>query len=55
MIALTNVSFGSRHAVSMFAVDTLGGLVAGDAVAVIDPEPIGLTAAQILKGLNPSL
>ena len=36
----------------MFAVDTLGGLVAGDTVAVIGPGPIGLTVAQILKALR---
>ena len=36
----------------MFAVDALGGLVAGDTVAVIGPGPIGLTVAQILKALR---
>ena len=37
---------------SMFAVDTMGGLVAGDTVAVIGPGPVGLTAVQILKALG---
>jgi L-iditol 2-dehydrogenase len=37
---------------SMFAVDTMGGLVAGDSVAVIGPGPIGLTAVQIVKALG---
>jgi L-iditol 2-dehydrogenase len=37
---------------SMFAVDTMGGLVAGDSVAVIGPGPIGLTAVQIAKALG---
>jgi 2-desacetyl-2-hydroxyethyl bacteriochlorophyllide A dehydrogenase len=37
---------------SMYAVDTMGGLVAGDSVAVIGPGPIGLTAVQILKALG---
>jgi len=37
---------------SMYAVDTMGGLVAGDSVAVIGPGPIGLMAVQIVKGLG---
>jgi len=37
---------------SMYAVDTMGGLVAGDSVAVIGPGPIGLTAVQIAKALG---
>jgi len=37
---------------SMFAIDTMGGLVAGDTVAVIGPGPVGLTAVQILKALG---
>ena len=37
---------------SMYAIDTLGGLVAGDSVAVIGPGPVGLTAVQILKCLG---
>jgi L-iditol 2-dehydrogenase len=39
---------------SMFAIDTMGGLVAGDTVAVIGPGPVGLTAVQILKALGAS-
>jgi L-iditol 2-dehydrogenase len=39
---------------SMFAIDTAGGLVAGDTVVVIGPGPIGLTAVQILKALGAS-
>ena len=37
---------------SMYAVDTMGGLVAGDSVAVIGPGPIGLMAVQIAKALG---
>ncbi len=37
---------------SMYAIDTMGGLVAGDTVAVIGPGPVGLTAVQILKALG---
>jgi L-iditol 2-dehydrogenase len=37
---------------SMYAIDMMGGLVAGDTVAVIGPGPVGLTAVQILKGLG---
>jgi L-iditol 2-dehydrogenase len=37
---------------SMYAIDTMGGLVAGDTVAVIGPGPVGLTAVQILKSLG---
>lgn len=37
---------------SMYAIDTMGGLVAGDDVAVIGPGPVGLTAVQILKTLG---
>jgi L-iditol 2-dehydrogenase len=37
---------------SMFAIDTMGGLVAGDEVAVIGPGPVGLTAVQMLKALG---
>jgi 2-desacetyl-2-hydroxyethyl bacteriochlorophyllide A dehydrogenase len=37
---------------SMFAIDEMGGLVAGDDVAVIGPGPIGLTAVQILRSLG---
>jgi len=37
---------------SMYAIDTMGGLVAGDEVAVIGPGPVGLTAVQMLKALG---
>jgi 2-desacetyl-2-hydroxyethyl bacteriochlorophyllide A dehydrogenase len=37
---------------SMYAIDTLGGLVAGEDVAVIGPGPVGLTAVQILRSLG---
>jgi L-iditol 2-dehydrogenase len=37
---------------SMYAIDTMGGLVAGESVAVIGPGPVGLTAVQILKALG---
>jgi 2-desacetyl-2-hydroxyethyl bacteriochlorophyllide A dehydrogenase len=37
---------------SMYAVDRLGGLVAGESAVVIGPGPIGLTAVQILKALG---
>ncbi|HEY4025059.1 MAG TPA: zinc-binding dehydrogenase [Candidatus Dormibacteraeota bacterium] len=37
---------------SMYAIDEMGGLVAGDDVAVIGPGPVGLTAVQILKSLG---
>lgn len=39
---------------SMYAIDTMGGLVAGDSVAVIGPGPVGLTAVQILKAMGAS-
>jgi L-iditol 2-dehydrogenase len=39
---------------SMYAIDTLGGLVAGDTVAVLGPGPVGLTAIQILRALGAS-
>jgi 2-desacetyl-2-hydroxyethyl bacteriochlorophyllide A dehydrogenase len=39
---------------SMFAIDTVGGLVAGETAVVIGPGPIGLTAVQILKALGAS-
>ncbi|MGF6883246.1 2-desacetyl-2-hydroxyethyl bacteriochlorophyllide A dehydrogenase [Nocardia sp. GAS34] len=37
---------------SMYAIDTMGGLVAGDTVAVIGPGPVGLTAVQLLKAMG---
>ena len=37
---------------SMYAIDTMGGLVAGESVAVLGPGPVGLTAVQILKSLG---
>jgi 2-desacetyl-2-hydroxyethyl bacteriochlorophyllide A dehydrogenase len=37
---------------SMFAIDTAGGLLAGNDVAVIGPGPIGLTAVQLAKALG---
>jgi L-iditol 2-dehydrogenase len=37
---------------SMYAIDVMGGLVAGDDVAVIGPGPVGLTAVQIARGLG---
>jgi 2-desacetyl-2-hydroxyethyl bacteriochlorophyllide A dehydrogenase len=37
---------------SMYAIDTMGGLVAGDSVAVIGPGPVGLTAVQLLKAMG---
>ena len=37
---------------SMFAIDTMGGLVAGESVAVLGPGPVGLTAVQILRSLG---
>ncbi len=37
---------------SMYAIDTMGGLVAGEEVAVIGPGPVGLTAVQILRSLG---
>ena len=37
---------------SMYAIDTMGGLVAGDSIAVIGPGPVGLTAVQLLKSLG---
>jgi 2-desacetyl-2-hydroxyethyl bacteriochlorophyllide A dehydrogenase len=37
---------------SMYAVDTAGGLMAGDSVAVIGPGPVGLTAVQVLRSLG---
>jgi 2-desacetyl-2-hydroxyethyl bacteriochlorophyllide A dehydrogenase len=39
---------------SMYAIDTMGGLVVGESVAVIGPGPVGLTAVQILKALGAS-
>lgn len=37
---------------SMYAVDTMGGLVAGESVAVIGAGPVGITAVQVLKALG---
>src|SRR5256885_9391600 len=37
---------------SMYAIDTMGGLVAGDDVAVLGPRPGGPTALQMLKSLG---
>ncbi|HXM56570.1 MAG TPA: alcohol dehydrogenase catalytic domain-containing protein [Candidatus Dormibacteraeota bacterium] len=37
---------------SLYAIDTMGGLVAGDEVAVLGPGPVGLTAVQLLKSLG---
>jgi 2-desacetyl-2-hydroxyethyl bacteriochlorophyllide A dehydrogenase len=37
---------------SMYAIDTMGGLVAGEEVAVIGPGPVGLAAVQILRSLG---
>lgn len=37
---------------AMYALDVLGGLVAGDTVAVIGPGPIGLMAVQCAKALG---
>ena len=39
---------------SMFAIDTVGGLLAGEDVVVIGPGPIGLTAVQIARALGAS-
>jgi L-iditol 2-dehydrogenase len=37
---------------SMYAIDMIGGLVAGESCLVIGPGPIGLTTVQILKALG---
>ncbi len=39
---------------SVYAIDTMGGLVAGETIAVIGPGPVGLTAVQILSALGAS-